>query len=317
MLTSKYSLVVDNVIDAQSFLAQTLEYGDTLDVFDSEKIEKFSEDIAAIAHKLITMRVSDLSNQAELRTQTQTGISLTSLGLEYASQGNLDKAVRILNANPIVKFYQIGNTLSNQVNKRAIDLLENALIRPAESLSHLDIDSIRIYNHAEAKFLDELVSYNSTISSGYVILKENNPPRPFSSLADVEIIKKQLEYLEKRRDYVETLPLEDVFSIDPPLNIAIDPILILTLCLMSNLTLYYQPDLHLDHETLKDFREIIYDENTGEVRSATRQRLLDWIVDYLKQDNRSDDLIKFAVLYWETCIQEIIAPDENIRMFLL
>ena len=317
MLTSKYSLVVDNVIDAQSFLAQTLEYGDTLDVFDSEKIEKFSEDIAAIAHKLITMRVSDLSNQAELRTQTQTGISLTSLGLEYASQGNLDKAVRLLNANPIVKFYQIGNTLSNQVNKRAIDLLENALIRPAESLSHLDIDSIRIYNHAEAKFLDELVSYNSTISSGYVILKENNPPRPFSSLADVEIIKKQLEYLEKRRDYVETLPLEDVFSIDPPLNIAIDPILILTLCLMSNLTLYYQPDLHLDHETLKDFREIIYDENTGEVRSATRQRLLDWIVDYLKQDNRSDDLIKFAVLYWETCIQEIIDPDENIRMFLL
>lgn len=317
MQTSKYSLVADTVIDAQSFFAQTLRHGDTLDEFDSEKIEKFSDDIAAIAHKLITMRVSDLSNQSELRKQTQTGISLTSLGLEYGSKGNLDKAVRLLNANPIIKFYQIGNTLSNQVITSAAELLENAVIRPAESLSHLDIDSIRIYNHPEAKFLDELVSHNSTISSPHVILKENHPPRPFSNLTDIELIKQQLDYIEKRRDYVDTLPLDDVFSIDPPLNIAIDPILILTLSLMSNLTLYYQPDLHLDKDTLKDFRDIIYDEDTGEVRSATRQRLIDWIVDYLKQDNRSDELIKYTVIYWETCIQEIVDPDENIKMFLL
>lgn len=317
MQTSKYSLVVDTVIDAQSFFAQVLQHGETLDEFDSEKIEKFSEEIGVIAHKLITMKVSDLSDQSELRTQTQTGIALTSLGLEYASKGNLDKAIRLLNANPIVKFYQIGNTLSNQVITSATDLLENAVIRPAESLSHLDIDNISIYNHAEAKFLDELVSYNSTISNPHVILKENYPPRPFSSLADVELIKKQLDYIEKRREYVETLPLEDVFSIDPPLNIAIDPILILTLCLMSNLTLYYQPDLHLDNDTLKDFRDIIYDENTDEVRPAPRQRMIDWITDYLKQDNRSDDLIKYSVIYWETCIQEIIDPDENIKMFLL
>lgn len=317
MQTSKYSLVVDTVIDAQSFFAQVLQHGETLDEFDSEKIEKFSEEIGVIAHKLITMKVSDLSDQSELRTQTQTGIALTSLGLEYASKGNLDKAVRLLNANPIVKFYQIGNTLSNQVITSATDLLENAVIRPAESLSHLDIDNISIYNHAEAKFLDELVSYNSTISNPHVILKENYPPRPFSSLADVELIKKQLDYIEKRREYVETLPLEDVFSIDPPLNIAIDPILILTLCLMSNLTLYYQPDLHLDNDTLKDFRDIIYDENTDKVRPAPRQRMIDWITDYLKQDNRSDDLIKYSVIYWETCIQEIIDPDENIKMFLL
>ena len=317
MQTSKYSLVADTVIDAQSFFAQTLRHGDTLDEFDSEKIEKFSDDIAAIAHKLITMKVSDLSNQSELRKQTQTGISLTSLGLEYGSKGNLDKAVLLLNANPIIKFYQIGNTLSNQIITSAAELFENAVIRPAESLSHLDIDSIRIYNHAEAKFLDELVSHNSTIISAHVILKENYPPRPFSNLTDIELIKKQLDYIEKRRDYVETLPLEDVFSIDPPLSIAIDPILILTLSLMSNLTLYYQPDLHLDKDTLKDFRDIIYDEDTGEVRSAPRQRLIDWIVDYLKQDNRSDDLIEYTVIYWETCIQEIIDPDENIKMFIL
>lgn len=317
MQRNRYSLVAETVIDAQSFLAQTLQHGDTNDKIDSEKIEKLTEDISAIAHKLITMRVSDLSNQSELRKQTQTGISLTSLGLEYASKGNLDKAVRILNANPIVKFYQIGNTLSNQVISSAVDLLDNAVIRPSESLSHLDIDNIRIYNHVEAKFLDEIVSHNTTIISSDVILKENYPPRPISNLVDVELIKRQIEYIEKRREYVETLPLEDIFSIDPPLSIAIDPILILTLCLMSNLTLYHHPELHLDSDTLRDLREIIYDENTGDIRSAPRQRLIEWITDYLQQDNHSDDLIQFTVVYWETCIQEIIDPDQNIKMFLL
>ncbi|MCG9129550.1 hypothetical protein JT359_18325 [Candidatus Poribacteria bacterium] len=316
MQTSKYSLVSDAVLDSQSFFAKTILHGNELNEFDSDKIEKFSEDIAAIAHKLITMRVADLSNQSELRAQTQTGISLTSLGLEFGSKGNLDKAVKILKANPVVKFYQIGNTLSNQLISSAVDLLENAVIHPAESLSHLDLDSIRIYNHAEAKFLDELVSYNSTISSSHMILKENFPPRPISSLTDIEKIKKQLDYIEKRRNYVETLPLEDVFSIDPPLNIAVDPILILTLCLMSNLTLYYQPDIHFDSDTLMDFRDIIYDENTSEIRSAPRQRLIDWIVEYLKQDNRSDDLVDYTVNYWDACIQEIVDPDENMKMFL-
>ena len=317
MQRNRYSLGAETVIDAQSFLARTLQHGDTNDKIDSEKIEKFTEDISAIAHKLITMRVSDLSNQSELRKQTQTGISLTSLGLEYASKGNLDKAVRILNANPIVKFYQIGNTLSNQVISSAVDLLDNGVIRPSESLSHLDIDNIRIYNHVEAKFLDEIVSHNTTIISSDVILKEDYPPRPISNLVDVELIKRQIEYIEKRREYVETLPLEDIFSIDPPLSIAIDPILILTLCLMSNLTLYHHPELHLDSDTLRDFREIIYDEDTGDIRSAPQQRLIEWITDYLQQDNHSDDLIQFTVVYWETCIQEIIDPDQNIKMFLL
>ena len=314
MQTSKFSLVADATLDGQSFLARTLVHGDALGRIDSEKSETLSGDIAALAHKLITMKVSDLSNETELRAQIQTSFALTSLGLEYGSKGNLDKAIRVLLANPIVKFFQIGNTLTDKLLKRAGYILEHAVIEPSDSVSHLDIDSIRIYNHAEAKFLSALTSYNTTISSAQVTIKNNHQPRTFTNLSDMEIIRQQLDYIEARRTYVQALPLDDIFSIDPPLSIAIDPIQTLTLSLMANLTVYYQPDIQLDTDTLADFRDIIYDENSGEIRSAPRQRLLNWIENYLEQDNRSEDVIKYTVAYWDACMQEMVDLGSDVGL---
>ena len=316
MRTSKFSLVADAVIDGQSFLARTMLHGDALGKIDSEKSETLSEDIAALAHKLITMKVVDLSNESELREQIQVAFALTSLGLEYGSKGNLDKAVSVLLANPIVKFFQIGNTLTDKLLKKAIHILEQAVIEPDESLSHLDIDSIRIYNHAEAKFLDALASYNSTITTAQVTIKNNHPPRTFSNLSDMEIIRQQLDYIEARWVYVQVLPLEDIFTVDPPLSIAVDPIQTLTLSLMANLTVYFQPDLQLEADTLSDFRDIIYDESSGEIRPAPRQRLLDWIENYLEQDNQSENVKKYTVAYWDTCLQEMVDPDSDLGMLL-
>ncbi len=316
MQTSKFSLVTDAAIDGQSFLARTMQHGDTLGRIDAEKSETLSEDIAALAHKLITMKVADLSNEAELRAQIQTTFALTSLGLEYGSKGNLDKAVRVLLANPVVKFFQIGNTLTDKLLKKANHILEHAVIEPDESLSHLDIDSIRIYNHAEAKFLDALAAYNSTITTARVTIKNNHPPRIFANLVDMEIIHQQLDYIEARWAYVQALPLEDIFTIDPPLSTAVDPIQILTLSLMANLTVYFQPNLQLEVDTLSDFRDIIYDESSDEIRPAPRQRLLDWIENYLEQDNQPDDVRKYTMAYWDACLQEIADPDSNLAWLL-
>ncbi len=316
MQTRKFSLVADAAIDGQSFLARTILHGDSLGKIEAERSETLSEEIAALAHKLITMKVADLSNESELREQIQVAFALTSLGLEYGSKGNLDKAVNVLLANPIVKFFQIGNTLTDKLLKKASHILEHAMIEPDESLSHLDIDSIRIYNHAEAKFLDALASYNSTITTSQVIIKNNHPQRSFSNLSDMEIIRQQLDYIEARWAYVQALPLEDIFTIDPPLSIAVDPIQTLTLSLMANLTLYYQPDIQLDAETISDFRDIIYDESSGEIREAPRQRLLDWIENYLEQDNQSDNVKKYTVAYWDVCLQEMIDPDSDLGLLL-
>ncbi len=316
MQTSKFSLVADAVIDGQSFLARTILHGDSLGRIDSEKSETLSEDIAALAHKLITMKVADLSNEAELRAQIQTAFALTSLGLEYGSKGNLDKAVSVLLANPIVKFFQIGNTLTDKLLKKTSHILEHAIIEPDESLSHLDIDSIRIYNHAEAEFLDALASYNTTISTAQVTIKNNHPPRTFTNLSDMEIIRQQLDYIEARWTYVQALPLEDIFTIDPPLSIAVDPIQMLTLSLMANLTVYFQPDLQLEANTLSDFRDIIYDEGSGEIRESPRQRLLDWIANYLEQGNQPEEVKRYTVAYWDACLQEMVEPDSDLGLLL-
>ena len=316
MQTSKFSLVADAVIDGQSFLARTILHGDTLGRIDSEKSETLSEEIAALAHKLITMKVDDLSNESELRAQIQTTFALTSLGLEYGSKGNLDKAVRVLLANPIVKFFQIGNTLTDKLLKKASHILEHAIIEPDESLSHLDIDSIRIYNHAEAEFLDALASYNTTITSAQVTIKNNHPPRTFTNLSDMEIIRQQLDYIEARWAYVQALPLEDVFTIDPPLSIAVDPVQMLTLSLMANLTLYFQPNLQLEVDTLSDFRNIIYDEGSDEIREAPRQRLLDWIANYLEQENQSEEVKRYTMAYWDACLQEMADPNSDLDLLL-
>ncbi|MDE0086287.1 MAG: DUF6178 family protein [Candidatus Poribacteria bacterium] len=316
MQTSKFSLVADAVIDGQSFLARTILHGDTLGRVDSKKSETLSEDIAALAHKLITMKVDDLSNEAELRAQIQTAFALTSLGLEYGSKGNLDKAISVLLANPIVKFFQIGNTLTDKLLKKTSHILEHAIIEPDESLSHLDIDSIRIYNHAEAEFLDALASYNTTISTAQVTIKNNHPPRTFTNLSDMEIIRQQLDYIEARWTYVQALPLEDIFTIDPPLSIAVDPIQMLTLSLMANLTVYFQPDLQLEANTLSDFRDIIYDEGSGEIRESPRQRLLDWIANYLEQGNQPEEVKRYTVAYWDACLQEMVEPDSDLGLLL-
>ena len=312
MQTSKFSLVADANIDGKSFLARTMVHGDSLGRIDDEKSEVLSEDIAALAHKLITMKVDDLSDTSQLRSQIQTSFALTSLGLEYGSKGNLDKAVNVLLANPIVKFFQIGNTLTDKLIQKASHLLQNAFIQPPEELEHLDIDSIRIYNFAEAEFLNAIPSYKTTIASSQISINNTHEPRSFNTLSDLEIIRQQLDYIEARWTYVQALPHDEIFSVDPPFSIAIDPIQTITLNLMANLTLYFQPDFQVESDTVEDFKDIIFDEKTREIRSAPRQRLLEWIENYLAQYNRSDDEIRCAVNYWDSCLQSLIYPESNL-----
>lgn len=315
MQTSKFSLVADATIDGKSFLARTIVHGDSLGRIDDEKSEILSEDIAALAHKLITMKVGDLSDTSALRTQIQTSFALTSLGLEFGSKGNLDKAVNILLANPIVKFFQIGNTLTDKLISKASYLLENAVINPPEEMEHLDIDGIRIYNFEEAEFLNTLPAYATTISSAQISIKKSHEPRSFNTLSDLEIIRQQLDYIEARWTYVQALPHDEIFSVDPPFSIEIDPIQSLTLNLMANLTLYFKPDFQIEPDTLEDFKDIIYDESIAETRSAPRQRLLDWIEEFLKQDNRYDDIIDYAVSYWDSCLTALVDPELNLPNF--
>lgn len=308
--TNKFSLVAEASLDRRLFLARAFAHADTLSQMPREQMDTLYQNIAAIAHKLITMRTTDLSDESALRTHIQTAFTLTSLGLEYGSKGDLDRAVQLLHKTRIVKFFQIGNTLMERLLDRARHLLEHAVILPPSrdeerplGVTHTDLETegIQIYTQAELEFLKALLIYRTTIRTFQVTIRDTDISRPLLHLTEVETIDRQLACIEHRCDYVKALPLDNLFMLDPPLSIFPNPIEHLTLGLMLNLLLYRQVDFQFDEEVREDFHQLAYTD--GKVRESFRQQLLDWIAQYLEQAQQPEPVKAYAVSYWDDCLQ--------------
>lgn len=308
--TNRFSLVAETQLDGRLFLAQVLTHGDTFGSIPREQLDTLYQNIAAIAHKLITMKTADLSDQSGLRTQTQTAFTLTSLGLEYGSKGDLDKAVRLLCKNRVVKFFQIGNTLTEKLLDRARHLLEHGEILPPDTdeervlgttYTDLETEGIQICTQAELDFLKALLTYRTTVRSLQISIKDTDVPRALIHLAEINMIDQQLTCIENRCHYVNALPLDNLFALDPPLSILPNPIEHLTLGLIVNLVLYRQVDFQLDADTRRDFHELAYVD--GEIRQPLRQQLLDWIAQYLEQAHQPEPVRTYAVSYWDECLR--------------
>ena len=308
--TNRFSLVAEAQLDGRLFLAQALGHGDTFGGIPPERADMLYQNIAAIAHKLITMKTADLSDQSGLRTQIQTAFTLTSLGLEYGSKGDFDKAVRLLCKNRVVKFFQIGNTLTEKLLDRARHLLEHGVILPPDrdgeralgaTNTDLETEGIQIYTQAEFEFLKALLTYRTTIRSHQITIRDTDVPRALIHLAEVNIIDQQLACIENRCHYVEALPLDNLFALDPPLSIFPNPIEHLTLGLIVNLVLYRQADFQLDADTRQDFYKLAYVD--GEIRRSLRQQLLNWIAQYLEQAHQPEPVKTYAVSYWDECLR--------------
>ena len=308
--TNRFSLVAEAQLDRRLFLAQALSHGDTFGGIPRERADTLYQNIAAIAHKLITMKTRDLADQSALRTQIQTAFTLTSLGLEYGSKGDIDKAVRLLCKNRVVKFFQIGNTLTEKLLDRGRHLLEHAVILPPDrdeervlgaTRTDLETEGIQIYTQAELEFLKALLTYRTTIRALQITIRDTDVPRALIHLAEVNMIDQQLACIENRCHYVEALPLDNLFALDPPLSIFPNPIEHLTLGLIVNLVLYRQVDFQLDDDTLQDFYQLAYVD--GEIRQSLRQQLLDWVAQYLEQAYQPEPVKAYAVSYWDECLR--------------
>lgn len=308
--TNKFSLVAEASLDGRLFLTRAFLQADTFDRISRERMDTLYQNIAAIAHKLITMKTADLSDESALRTHIQTAFTLTSLGLEYGSKGDLDRAVQLLHKTRIVKFFQIGNTLMEKLLDRARHLLEHAVILPPSpdeerplgvNYTDLETEGIQIYTQAEREFLKALLIYRTTVRTLQLTIRDTETPRPLLHLAEVEMIDRQLACIEQRCDYVKALPLDDLFTLDPPLSIFPNPIERLTLGLMVNLLLYRQVDFQFDEDARLDFHELAYVD--GEVRESFRQQLVNWITKYLEQTQQPEPVKMYAASYWEDCLQ--------------
>lgn len=197
-----------------------------------------------------------------------------------------------------------------KLRDRAHHLLEHAVIRPpprevqsrlGTDYTDLETEGIQIYTQAELEFLKALLIYRISIRTLQVTIRDTETPRPLLHLAEVEMIDQQLACIEHRCDYVKALPLEDLFTLDPPLSIFPNPIEHLTIGLIANLVLYRQVDFQLDEDARQDFHQLAYVD--GEVRESFRQQLLNWIAQYLEQAQQPESVKRYAVSYWDDCLQ--------------
>ncbi len=295
--------------DKRLFFAQTLAGGQETGKVAPEKSEEIHGDIAALAHKLITIKVEDLSSQSELRERIQEAFVLTSLGLEYGSQGDLDKAVRLLNKNRVIKFFQIGNTLLDKLVARSQNTLEKAILLSPETplLPLIGREDIPVYNGWERQFLELVSEGKLVIDTAQIALHQGAPPRPLTRLADIAIANQQLDYLDYRLSYLQALPQEKVFDAEYPPGMDDDTVRQLTTALMVNLILYREIDFRLDPKDLDNFRDIAYDGEQGAIKKAFQDQLLGWIGHYLDLAQRPNEVKKYAIEYWRDCLRQLEA----------
>ena len=288
--------------DRRLFLAQTLAHGQNIGQISPTHLDKIHQDIAFLAQKLIVIKVEDLSSRSEIRGQIQEAFTLTSLGLEYGCEGILDKSVRLLNSNRLVKFFQIGNTLVDKLVERARNTLEKAiLISPA--MQTVEQEKIPAYNEWESDFLESIVERKLTIDAAQISLNQlSTNPRSLISLADINIANQQLDYINLRFSYLQALSQEKIFAVDYPPDIESDTARQITIALMVNLVLYREVDFYLDEEDLDNFCNIAYDIESCTVKKASQDLLLEWIRSYMEVVGQPEEVKQYAVEYWNYCL---------------
>ena len=288
--------------DSRLFLAQTLEHGQEMGRLSPAYLDKIHQDIAALAQKLIAIKVEDFSSRPEIRGQIQEAFTLTSLGLEYGCGGALDKSVRLLKGNRLVKFFQIGNTIVDKLVERSQNTLEKAiLISP--TIHAVEPEKILAYNEWESDFLELIIERKLAIDTPQSSLNQlSTNPRPLISLADINIANQQLDYINLRFGYLQALPQEKIFAVDHPPDTDGDTVRQITVALMVNLVLYREVDFHLDEEDLDNFWDIAYDIERCTIKKASQDLLLEWIRSYMDVVGQPEEVKRYAVEYWKYCL---------------
>ena len=288
--------------DSRLFLAQTLAHGQKTGQISPTHLDKIHHDIASLAQKLIAIKVEDLSSRSEVRRQIQEAFTLTSLGLEYGCGGALDKSVRLLNSNRLIRFFQIGNTLVDKLTERSQNTLEKAILIPPATQA-VEQEQIPAYNEWESDFLESIIGKKLAIDAAQVSFNQLSAnPRSLTSLADINIANQQLDYINLRFNYLQVLPQEKIFAADYPPDAESDTSRQITIALMVNLVLYREVDFYLDEEDLDNFCNIAYDIEGCTVKKASQDLLFNWIRSYMEVVGQPEEVKKYAVEYWKYCL---------------
>ena len=293
--------------DNRLFFTQTLANGQNTGEITPERIDEIHEDTAVLSHKLITIKAEDFASSTAVREHIQEAFALTSIGLEYGSKGDLEKSVLLLNKNRTIKFFQIGNTLVDELAARSRRALEASILTVPEQPMPLDtaLKEIHVFNDWEREFLESISGRKLVIDAAQVVLDQVSMPRPITNLEEITVANRQLDNFDLRLSYFQALPQDKVFEPELLYRISDDLPRQITQALMVNLILYREIDFQLTPKDWDTFHDIAYDPEVFAVKKEMRGKLLAWIGHYLNSLGQPEEVQKYAVKYWEYCLDQL------------
>ncbi len=292
------------------FLHRAVQHGTFSGQISRSLADQIQDQAVQISHKLITMRTTDFGTES-LKKAVEQGIRFLSLGLAYATTEDLNKATDLIIKNPLVKFFQIGNTLITQLKKRATQTIESCQLHPP-ILDKIPAPITQLkpifgYNAYEEDFLEGLKNEQITIRKAEIALvKPTISPRPICHLTDLNIANQQIDYLLWRLIYLQSLPKLELFCNHRIVDGELDELKKITLSLITNLLLFGVVDF--DDNAWEEYRETKTSPSSawGKLTSKaeTETQLSEW-VNRLFSD-LSNPVRDYINQYWQHCWQSLL-----------
>lgn len=293
------------------FLAQVIKHGVKNELVSTERLDVLHDQIVAISNKLITVKVRDSSSEYEVENWITNAFCLISLGLEYASKGDLVKAAKLLSQNDLIKFFQIGNTLAKRLTEYAREVKEKGILFSSVN-NKIEVvrEELKIYNVYEEEFLEALLSLQLNTEHADVVIDSREKLRPIISIDDLTLARTMLNNLELRSKYYRTVTKNKLFDADFTALDFIDSSKAATQALMINLALYRQLEFHVTQKDIDEFWDTFYEEESDTIKSDTVHLLTDWIENFLEEAGQTEQVKSYTVKYWHYCLNKL---KENLR----
>ena len=167
------------------------------------------------------------------------------------------------------------------------------------------LKEIHVFNGWEREFLESISGRKLVIDAAQVVLDQVSMPRPITNLEEIAVANRQLDNFDLRLSYFQALPQDKVFETELLYWISDDLPRQIARALMGNLILYREIDFQLTPEDWDNFRDIAYDPEVFAVKKEIRGKLLAWIGHYLNSLGQPEEVQKYAVKYWEYCLDQL------------
>jgi hypothetical protein len=166
--------------------------------FAAQGKRQLRSEMAMVANQVLVARAVDFGDLDAVRVAVEMTHNYLNLGLENLAGGELETAIEHLRDTPLKLLFRLGVSLTLDLRKRAVSLLEKLGLdaRRTREIAYLDSP----YREAMAAFLERQPRFYSALDGGGAV--EN---RDFRTMRDLHLSYAILEQIEAMPDLLSAL----------------------------------------------------------------------------------------------------------------